>query len=637
MWFDPLRARQALSPAWRDYFAGQTLPELQIGDEDAYHLLCAGLPEMVPPCLPRTLLEQMAWALLSRPHCDLVVYPLYVSIEPKEPVAVTYCRPEILEWIVSSGFLAVCRNKAATELAGRVDTADDALRLAPSLGILVEASSRALLAEKTALTRPMISARLGPRARVLWWVARQLTPAQKYWLKRLPSLLRALFQLPGSRQAAEQAAQGVPLARRSSWEPPFPHPDVVVRVPEPTGRIPVWIAMHWLELGGAEKFAVDLIKALPKERYAVYVTTDLPSENPWASAIEDEVEELLHLPAFLPPHIVGVFCDHYVRTRNLQLLHIHHAPRVYESLFHLRRFHPHFKVLDTLHILELPPHSGGFPEWAMQNFGVFIDRHHVVSHHLKKFLMERWLVPEHNIDVIRINVDATWFDPAKVPAGTVRRKHHIPEDALLIGFVGRFTRQKRPLEFVRLAALLNERWRQAGGREELHFLMVGGGSMLKDVREKIRAAGLEAVLHLHGEVTDTRPVYRDCDLIAMPSENEGLAIVTYEAMAMATPIFFTDVGAQSEMLRPEQLVENEMPVASKLADRIWPYLLDPAKRRQLGDEQRTHVLRYHPVEQSFDAMIQVYERLLGGATEELEPRPARRLAISGSADPTRLE
>src|SRR5262249_38288238 len=153
----------------------------------------------------------------------------------------------------------------------------------------------------------------------------------------------------------------------------------------------------------------------------------------------------------------------------------HHAPRVYESLFHIRRFHPQVKIVDSLHILELPPHSGGYPEWSSQAFEVFIDRHHVVSEHLKKFLMERWLVPEDKIDVIRINVDTKFFDPGRVASGRIRRKHGIPGDALLIGFVGRFTRQKRPVEFVRLARLLDERWRRADQREELHFLMVGGG------------------------------------------------------------------------------------------------------------------------------------------------------------------
>ena len=308
-----------------------------------------------------------------------------------------------------------------------------------------------------------------------------------------------------------------------------------------------------------------------------------------------------------------MFCEHYVRTRQVRLLHINHAPRVYESLSHMRRLHPALKVLQTLHILEMPPHSGGYPEWAMASFGVFIDHHHVISEQLKRFLRERWLVPEDRIDVIRINVDARWFDPARVPPGLVRGWFGIPDRAVVVGFIGRFTKQKRPLEFVRMARLLTDQWRLEGREPALHFIMAGDGAMREEVERAIRDAHLEHVVHLMGETADARPVYVDCDLLAMPSENEGLALVTYEAMAMATPIFFTDVGAQSELLGPEQLVAPEMPVAAALADRIWPYLLDPERRRALGEQARARIVAHHAIHESVEGMIALYGRLLDGA------------------------
>jgi glycosyltransferase involved in cell wall biosynthesis len=608
VWFDPRRTGPAVPTAWREYFARQTLPEVETESEETYHVLAAGLPDGVPPDLPRTLLEQMAWALLSPPlrrhrSSALRFDRRHPSGERQLPSS-RRSRVDRVERI-PGGVPA----RGGGGLTARVENADDAVRLTPALGLVVEVF-RALLSEKTELTVEMIAKRLRPRARVLWWIARHLSARRKYQIRRQLGRVRSLFRVARPREV-DTTAKEEALARRKSWDAPFPRPVVDVRVAHADGRIPVWIAMHWLELGGAEKFALDLVQALPKDRYVVYVTTDLPSENPWVSAIRDHVEEVVQLPTFLPSHMIGVFCEHYVRTRNLQLLHIHHAPRVYESLFHIRRFHPELKILDTLHILELPPHSGGYPEWTMRNFGVFIDHHHVTSEYLKNFLTQRWLVPEKQIDVVRTNVDTAWFDPARVPAGTLRRSHDIPEDALVVGFIGRFAPQKRPLEFVRLAAILSERWRRAGRDQALHFLMVGSGTLREQITEEIREAGLQDVVHLNGELFDTRPAYRDCDVIAMPSENEGLAFVTYEAMAMATPIFFTDVGAQSELLGPEQLVDAEMPVAPALADRMWPYLLDAQRRRALGERHRAHVLRHHPIEQSFRDMIRIYDALLG--------------------------
>src|SRR5262245_11862065 len=110
----------------------------------------------------------------------------------------------------------------------------------------------------------------------------------------------------------------------------------------------------------------------------------------------------------------------------------------------------------------------------------------------------------------------------------------------------------------------------------------------------------------------------------MPSENEALALVTYEAMAMATPIFFTDVGAESELLEREQLVDQAMPVAPALADRIWPYLLDAEKRRILGAGQRARVVRDHAIDESFERLVALYERILHSGSSVADLRVAVR-------------
>ncbi len=96
----------------------------------------------------------------------------------------------------------------------------------------------------------------------------------------------------------------------------------------------------------------------------------------------------------------------------------------------------------------------------------------------------------------------------------------------------------------------------------------------------------------------------------MPSENEGLALVTYESMSMQTPIFFTNVGAQDELLQPEFLVENRKPMAKKFADAIWPYLVNSEKRQQTGVEMRNYILKHHRHEQTYLQFQALYQKLL---------------------------
>lgn len=597
-WLHAPEARQPLSPAWHRFVTRQTLGESSPADPQAFAIWYERLPPEVPAPLGPALFEAMAWALVSRPHCDAIVFPLSVSLAPAGGAIVLPCAREALALAMERGFIGICRPRAAGILRVCAPSA------APDL--VVEASSRPLLDETLALLPAVVLVRPPRLQRVADAVRRRVPRVAWHWLSRWYHRLRLLHD-PGASHPEQ------PLAVRRAWEPPFPRPEIVVRRAPTDDRVPVWIAMHWLELGGAEKFALDLVRALPKDRFAIHVTTDLPSANPWAAMIRNEVEEVVHLPEFLPHHMFGVFAEHFIRTRGIRLLHINHAPRVYESLFHLRRFAHPLRVMHTLHILELPPHSGGYPEWSMTNFGVFIDHHHVISEQLKRFLMQRWLVPEERIDVVRIDVDTAWFDPARVPPGGIRHARGIPDDAVVVGFVGRFAVQKRPLEFVRLATLLTRQWQRSGGTAALHFVMAGDGPLRPQVRAAVRKAGLGDVVHLVGELHDTRSVYRDCDAIAMASENEGLALVTYEAMAMATPIFFTDVGAQKELLEPGQLVPSGDDVAPALADRLWPYLLDPERRRALGERQRAYVVARHCSRESMTRMIALYDRLTAAA------------------------
>src|SRR5262245_50684205 len=147
-WCDPAADHQMLGSAWSGFFASQTLPEAPPEDEDAYRVLSAALPDAVPRCLTRTLLEEMAWALVCRPTCDAIVHPLYVSLVPDRPQTLRSCMPEGVERVLASGFLALCRPDAAGRLAQWASSAQGGRRLAHAPDLSLQVLSRALLEER---------------------------------------------------------------------------------------------------------------------------------------------------------------------------------------------------------------------------------------------------------------------------------------------------------------------------------------------------------------------------------------------------------------------------------------------------------------------------------------------------------
>jgi GT2 family glycosyltransferase/glycosyltransferase involved in cell wall biosynthesis len=611
-WWKEPDSGPAITEPWLNYLKTQTLPQVPDGRQGVFYLSVAGLPPAQVPVHDTTVLERLAWALLCHPEAGLAVQPLYLATGATGPVFFTGLDGEPAESIARSGFIALAR-ESVRHAAGEAGVGPGAaLEAAIQSGFPVLVLPRALLHERQRLELAQPARiREGVQGKLRKAARRYLSPTQRGWLRRQWqrwSVWRREWDEPAAAHPEDPW-----LARRRVWEPRFPHPALALRVNSADTRTTVWFAVHWLELGGAEKFAVNLIRALPKDRYRIVVTTDIPSRNPWLDQVAEHAEEIFHLPDFLTEPMFGIFAAHLVASRDVRLLHIHHAPRIYAALFHIRRFAPRLKVLHTLHILELPPHPGGYPEHTLRHYGAFIDHHHVISHHLERFLRQRWFVPREHIDTVYLNVDTEGFDPARVPKGEIRKTHGIAPEAVVVGFVGRLTRQKRPLAFIAMARLLAERWRAEGRAQELHFVMAGDGDLQPDVEAAVRAVGLERVLHLHGEVVDPRPVYADCDLMVLPSENEGLALVSYEAMAMACPIVCTNVGAQRELVPREWLVaDGEGPeLAGRLAKKVWELAVDAGRRQDWGERGRRHVLAHHRQAATWEAMQAIYARLLG--------------------------
>ncbi len=573
-----------LPTRWQQFLKQQSLLLIDSSEAPDFYLFTQLLEQEIP-AFANTLLEQMSWALLSHPESDMIVWPLRKSLDNSQPLTLLAHSQYPLDNLSKEGFIALGRS------------ADINL-----------ATANNLLCFSQALIREPVSTHIDSKLTLLSQLKNSLSLEQKIFLKNKYDALRALISFS---KKVDDINTSNYLAYQKEWSAEFMRPQLALNTatrPD-SQRIPVLIAMHWLELGGAEKFALDLIQRLPKEQYAIYVTTDIASFNQWSTQIADHVEAIFHLPNFLPRHQMTLFYEYLIRSRHIRLLHLHHAACAYDALYHIRRFHPNLKVIDSLHIVELPPYQGGYVEASAQRYEAFIDHHHVISQFLKKFLMQRWQVPDNKISVTYLNVDSDYFDPDKVSKGEIRQALNIAGNACLVGFIGRFSQQKQPLEFIKTAQLLQQRWTAENRSESLVFLMTGSGLLEKKIKQAIKEATGTTIL-LHPQVQDTRPVYQDCDVLMMPSENEGLALVSYESMAMCTPIFFTNVGAQNELLASEFLMDINQPLAVQFADAMWSYLIDPHKREKTGVAMRDYILKHHSQEQTYTEIQALYQQLL---------------------------
>lgn len=166
----------------------------------------------------------------------------------------------------------------------------------------------------------------------------------------------------------------------------------------------------------------------------------------------------------------------------------------------------------------------------------------VVSQDLKKKLIELGAA-EAKVRLISKGVDMRMFKP--MDKEVVRGKLNLSKDKSIILYVGNFVPVKNPLAMVSVAFfLLNEY------KENFFFVMVGDGYLKKKIKNRIRKANFDSDFYLAGNVLPEQiPFWMNAaDILIVPSKNEGMPNVVYEAFACGLPVIASKVGGIPEII-----------------------------------------------------------------------------------------
>jgi glycosyltransferase involved in cell wall biosynthesis len=141
--------------------------------------------------------------------------------------------------------------------------------------------------------------------------------------------------------------------------------------------------------------------------------------------------------------------------------------------------------------------------------------------------------------VIRNGIDTVRFSPDRRGGLRLRSSWHVPEDALVIGIVGRIVQVKDYPTFLQAAARL------VLTRPQARFACVGSGSpeYVRSLQSLAAELGLEKKVIWPGELVEDLPDgYNAMDIYCSSSYAEGTSNVILEAMACGVPCVVTDVG-----------------------------------------------------------------------------------------------
>jgi glycosyltransferase involved in cell wall biosynthesis len=162
--------------------------------------------------------------------------------------------------------------------------------------------------------------------------------------------------------------------------------------------------------------------------------------------------------------------------------------------------------------------------------------------------VRRELVAPERVAAIGVAVDGPDRLRASMSAGLpeARRRARaalgLPDDASVVGAVGRLTYQKAPEDFI--AAMLQL------GRPDVIGVWVGAGDLGDHLARRVRDLPPGARVVLAGERTDVLDVLPGFDVFAMPSRYEGLPTAIVEAMICGVPVVATAVNAVPDLVVP---------------------------------------------------------------------------------------
>jgi glycosyltransferase involved in cell wall biosynthesis len=183
----------------------------------------------------------------------------------------------------------------------------------------------------------------------------------------------------------------------------------------------------------------------------------------------------------------------------------------------------------------------------------------------------------------------------------------IPNDARVIGTVGRLDAQKAPADMVAAIAGLV--------RDDVFMVWVGGGSLFEQTERLIAKRGLAGRFMLLGDRSDVPSLLQAFDVFALSSLYEGLPCALVEAMTCGIPVVATAVNSMSEAVIAGRTGLLARPGDPASLARALAWSLDhPAEMQRMAAAGREHIASRCRSDVLGEDFAQSYELALGGTT-----------------------
>ncbi len=316
----------------------------------------------------------------------------------------------------------------------------------------------------------------------------------------------------------------------------------------------------------------------------------IPSPGLVAATVDEFHPDVIHAHH---PFFLGNSALRLARSREVPLVFTHHT---------MWDHYAHYTAVET-------PATARFIGAWVAGYANLCDAVVAPSRSVADLLRDRGV--ETRIEIIPTGVDTRRF--SRGDGARFRRQREIPEDAFLIGYVGRLAPEKN------LAFLAESIARFMSVEPRAHFVVIGSGPSEEEIRRVMAAAGCIDRLHLAGvcEGRELIDAFHALDVFAFASQTETQGMVLTEAMAAGKPVVALDGPGVRDVVRDRVngrlvSIDNRQLFAHALA---WIAMRSGRERTLLAMAARRTAEQFSMARQA-ERALDLYQSLLAMAPHE---------------------
>jgi glycosyltransferase involved in cell wall biosynthesis len=365
-----------------------------------------------------------------------------------------------------------------------------------------------------------------------------------------------------------------------------------------------------LGIGGAEIVIRDLARHLDRDRFNVSVCC-LKALGLTGTELVAEGVDISVLPNTDPDRVdyfTALQLRRVLRDKQIDVVHSHTTHALVDAAV-CRCLSRSVKVVHTFHFGNYPNQPGR----TLLMEGVssrFVDRLVAVGQVQREQIKQTYRLSDRAISAVRNGVHL----PASPSGDPAFRRSIGAEGKLLVGTISHLCPQKGLHDLLSIARRVRD------ARNDVHFVLVGGGDLRGELEQHRHDLGLDRTVTLTGLLTHAASrALPSFDIYLQPSLWEAMSISILEAMAAGKSVVSTEVGEAPHLIEhgTDGFLYKPRDVEG-MASAILMLAQDTLLRRMTGEAAARKVAQQFTV----DHMTRAYEKVYLDVLHWDNSRPA---------------